>query len=185
MRRVNDFYPTPSNATKALLKRIPFTNRQTVIEPCAGKHAITKELGFRYTYTCDIDPLMEVNLVADMSQVQGWQKAQKTFGHPFEWVITNPPFNCAIDFAQHGWEYCTVGMALLLRLSFLEPTEKRQQWLMKNPPHQLIVLPRISFTEDGKTDSVTCAWMVWYKNTAQVDCQCGIEIVGKDELRSV
>jgi hypothetical protein len=35
------------------------------------------------------------------------------------------------------------------------------RWLAEHPPTKLIVLPRISFTGDGKTDSVTCAWYVW------------------------
>jgi hypothetical protein len=50
---------------------------------------------------------------------------------------------------------------LLLRLSFLEPTFERQDLLIDNPPDAMIVLPRYSFTGDGKSDSVTCAWMVW------------------------
>ena len=40
----------------------------------------------------------------------------------------------------------------------------RGAWLNEHPPTTLIVLPRISFTGNGKTDSVTCAWMVWEKN---------------------
>jgi hypothetical protein len=53
---------------------------------------------------------------------------------------------------------------MLLRLSFLEPTRERGPWLAANPPDLVIVLPRISFTGDGKTDSVTCAWMIWDKD---------------------
>lgn len=56
-----------------------------------------------------------------------------------------------------------VGVAMLLRLSYLEPTKDRGHWLNDHPPTQMIVLPRISFTGDGKTDSVTCAWMIWHK----------------------
>jgi hypothetical protein len=49
---------------------------------------------------------------------------------------------------------------MLLRLSYLEPCNNRAEFLSVNPP-SLIVLPRISFTGDGKTDNVTCAWFVW------------------------
>jgi hypothetical protein len=59
---------------------------------------------------------------------------------------------------------------MLLRLSYLEPTEDRGAWLNSHPPTDLIVLPRISFTGNGKTDSVTCAWIVWRKqcNTQRI-----------------
>lgn len=30
-----------------------------------------------------------------------------------------------------------------------------------NPPTRVYVCPRTSFTGDGRTDSVTCAWMIW------------------------
>jgi hypothetical protein len=49
-------------------------------------------------------------------------------------------------------------------MSYLEPVENRGVWLNEHPPTTLIVLPRISFTGDGKTDNVTCAWMVWRKD---------------------
>jgi hypothetical protein len=52
---------------------------------------------------------------------------------------------------------------MFLRLSYLEPVRNRGAWLAAHPPTGLIVLPRISFTGDGQTDTVTCAWMVWDK----------------------
>lgn len=51
---------------------------------------------------------------------------------------------------------------MLLRVSFLEPCNDRAEFLAAHPP-RLFVLPRISFTGDGKTDNVTCAWYVWDK----------------------
>lgn len=185
-RRVNDFYPTPSWATEVLLKRIPLLDGHTVIEPCAGKHDITKRLSSKFIFTCDIDPKMEVNLVTDMSTAEGWEQAmtqtRQRWGREYvDWTITNPPFNCAIDFAKHGFANSKIGMALLLRLTFLEPVNKREQWLKSHPPDQLIVLPRISFTGDGKHDSVTCAWMVWHKLGKNISQHGGIEIVGKGQ----
>ncbi len=56
-----------------------------------------------------------------------------------------------------------VGVAFLLRLSYLEPCWDRADWLVQHPVSKLIVLPRISFTGDHKTDSVTCGWFVWVK----------------------
>ena len=44
--------------------------------------------------------------------------------------------------------------------------EGRGAWLAAYPPTTLIVLPRISFTGDGNTDSATCAWFVWDRDAA-------------------
>ena len=52
---------------------------------------------------------------------------------------------------------------MLLRLSYAEPCLNRAEWLKAHPISHLIVLPRISFTGNGKTDNVTCAWFVWDK----------------------
>jgi hypothetical protein len=35
---------------------------------------------------------------------------------------------------------------------------------MEHSLSKLIVLPRISFTGNGKTDSVTCGWFIWIKD---------------------
>ena len=55
------------------------------------------------------------------------------------------------------------GIILMLRLSFLEPCHNRYAFLEKHPPTALYAVPRLSFTGDGKTDSVACAWFLWDK----------------------
>jgi hypothetical protein len=74
-----------------------------------------------------------------------------------------------------------IGVVLLLRLSFLEPTDQRGDWLAENPPDMQIVLPRWSYKENGKTDSVTTAWMVWLRNNS-VRFEKPILIVPKGEI---
>lgn len=82
--------------------------------------------------------------------------------HRPDWIITNPPFNKAFSILTMALSRCE-NVAMILRLSFLEPTKTRGIFLSITPPSGLIILPRMSFTEDGKTDSVTCAWMIWSK----------------------
>ncbi len=78
---------------------------------------------------------------------------------PIDWIVTNPPFSQAIPILQAAMAYGRV--AMLLRLSFLEPTQAREEFLMQCPPSRVHVMPRTSFTSDGKTDSVTVMWAVW------------------------
>lgn len=172
MRRENDFYPTPAGATQALLSRVQSIGG-SVMEPCVGAGDIAAEL--------EGDPRIEAVVANDLDK--RWTAAtthadatDKRWWNAlpmYDWVITNPPFVAAHKILPLACEHASRGVAMLLRLTFLEPCEGRALWLSVNPPHRLIVLPRISFTGDGNTDLVTCAWYVWEWGSTQR----GIEIV--------
>ena len=78
--------------------------------------------------------------------------------HRNTWVITNPPFAHAAEIAQQALSV-TPNVALLLRMTWLEPRPNRM-WLGTNPPDYMLVLPRGSFTGGG-SDMTSCAWYVW------------------------
>lgn len=164
MRRKNDFYETNAYAVIELLRQVPI--RGVLFECCAGKGAISLPLREYFpTYpilTNDKDVSLPAGHHFDASKSENWER----FVFPNEtidWTITNPPFSTAFKILVNAYDHSKLGVAFLLRLSFLEPTYQRQDWLDEHPPDKLIVLPRFSFTGDGKTDSVTCAWMVWDK----------------------
>ena len=57
---------------------------------------------------------------------------------------------------------------MLLRATFGEPCgpcprapRAGRQWLLRHPPKALLLLPRISFTGDGETDSAAAWWFLW------------------------
>jgi len=162
---------------KELVRVYPCYGKELAWEVCNGKSDISSELLDRFrVITFDIDPAMGPTFVADMTRDDNWAPH---LPRP-EFVITNPPFNCALPIVQQGVEKAKWAAAFLLRLSFLEPTFDRGGWLRDNPPTRIIVLPRISFTEDGKTDSVTCAWMIWDKRFADSrEVPSGIKVVAK------
>jgi len=190
-RRANDWYPTPAWATEILMKRLDNDDEHEyltgVLEPCAGKGDIVKvlEKHFFNVWTVDIDPEM-----AKFNR-PGYHRTEDT-ASPDYWstpatipyVITNPPFSKAQEIVSLAYQKTSRVLACLLRLSYLEPTEARGEWLSIYPPTNLIVLPRISFTGDGKTDSVTCAWVVWDKVGALKN-QPPIEIVPKQALEAL
>lgn len=173
-RRVNDFYPTPARATQALLKHTVIAG--TALECCSGQNDIASVLrghGLQVE-TNDIDPAMPADTHHDATKSPFW--VDKT---P-DWVISNPPFSVASSIVEKAYNAARWGSAMLLRLSYLEPCNNRANWLSEHPPTHLIVLPRISFTGDGKTDNVTCAWFVWQKFTVVQK----IIVVTKDEISS-
>lgn len=170
-RRKNDFYPTPAWATEELLRLLPSADGRTgslgtIFEPCAGALDIARVADTRgLVFASDIDRERTGCSMWGDATVRGfWEESKQELGQ-IDWVITNPPFNAAAEIVQLAYEFAADGIAMLLRLSYLEPTQNRGSWLNSHPLSQLIVLPRISFTGDGKTDNVTCAWMVWDKRT--------------------
>jgi hypothetical protein len=99
----------------------------------------------------------------------------------YDWVITNPPYALstgakASDFVRQAFAFAPC-VAMLLRLSWLEPCPDRADILQRRPPQQIIILPRISFTgPHGRrgTDSVTSAWFVWDPFAAHSDTRLGV-----------
>jgi hypothetical protein len=161
MRRKHDQYFTPASACEVLKAHWDGWKRADhLIEPCVGRGDIVDSFQSKPWLTFDIDLAMAANAHADMTDPLSWRFINEAIGNRSCAVITNPPFKFAspiiCNALMRGYP-----VAALLRLSFLEPTLERGPWLAENPPDKVIVLQRISFTGDGKTDSVTCAWMIW------------------------
>lgn len=179
-RRDDDFYATPAWMTRALLRRCPLVDGGRICEPCVGDGGILHELPPDCdTLTNDLvaRPPVVPEFLLDARRPESWAAFRKT--GPIGVVLTNPPFNSAFDIVRAAWPYAERAVVLLLRLSWLEPTEDRGPWLEQYPPTRLIVMPRWDFRGNGDTDSVTAAWMVWARSPGF--CVPGIEIVGRME----
>lgn len=169
-RRRHDFYETSRALTLSLLvreTRILFTG--PVLECCAGHNAITDVLreGLLEVYTNELQSdgefsRHEHDFHLDATEPESWEQFPDV-----GWVITNPPYNQALDILEHAFGHAEHGVAMLLRLSFLEPTLYRGTWLEQHQDNlsKLIIFgsPRPSYTGKG-TDSVTTAWMIWRKD---------------------
>lgn len=177
-RRPHDQYFTPASACEVLVKHwdnwepkifqnhpCGYREKEILFEPCFGQGDIARAFFNIHKHRWlanDIDESMPGCMYHyDLTKEVNWKWILSESPQPLV-TISNPPFNCAIDIVKNAVKYSRA-TAMLLRLSFLEPTRERGPWLAENPPDLVIVLPRISFTGDGKTDSVTCAWMIWDK----------------------
>lgn len=195
-RREFDFYPTThEGATLGLLHEAPLAFSGTCIECCSGQHHMTKVLRasgkFDRVWTNDIVPSLDADFHEDARDPRIWREVFPTV----DWVITNPTFAGALPIVRNARQYARVGVAFYLRITFWEPTVKghdpalrRGGFLRDHPPTGFMPMSRISHTEDGGTDSATCAWFIWINDwkTAGLDEPYAqfhkVLILGDDEV---
>jgi hypothetical protein len=169
----NDFYPTEARLTNLILREcrdIP----DLILEPCAGRRDISKILqasGREVMSTDLVDPDGEH---LDATKRDYWIKRSAALAAASNpdcrnWAtVTNPPFSLAPQILSHALDFSPWGVAMLLRLSFLEPTKNRAEILQKHADNLMLVMPvspRPRFRADSSgCDSVTVAWFVWQRS---------------------
>jgi hypothetical protein len=174
--REYEFYETPRGLTEALLDSglVILTSYDRVLDPCCGEWAILDAVKDYYNadgktihpWGNDINQEMaRADLNEDVTTDLGWRKMIGLTGRP-NWVICNPPFSKAHHVIPHALDYALDGVAMLLPLRFIEPAKGREKVLRESPWTAQLTFgqPRPSFTDDGRTDSVTTFWAVWDKH---------------------
>lgn len=176
-----DLYETDALVTKALTDRVEING--TVLEPCCGSGQISRVLmtlpSVTRITTNDIDPTHRADFHLDASDPDSWDDA---FSLPVsDWVVTNPPFSLANSITANAFRSTRKGMAMLLRLSFLEPCEKRAEFLKNSADNLVLIIPlnpRPQFRDDIKGgDKVTVCWYVWQHDFswARLGLRCPFE----------
>lgn len=186
-RREHDRYFTPEFATRELIDRVSIAGK--VLECCAGDGAIRNVLD-EIVHTVTNDIVGDCDFSYDVTKRDSWALLADRMG-TIDWVVTNPTFRFAPQIIPLAFECARVGIAMQLRLSYLEPCEndktekqrmsRRGKWLSENKKYlsNLIILPRISYTNDGRADNVTCAWFVWRKDH-DPELGCDVDFVLKN-----
>ena len=153
-RRENDFYPTPKEATYALLPHIAHWPKN-VWEPACGDGAMTKVLktaGFSVTSTDLIHRGFGFGgvdfLTSDLGNVR------------FDAIITNPPFALAPHFILRANDLGATHLALLLKAQFWNAASRlkvRDTWA---PNAALPLTWRLDFDGRG-APTMDCTWFLW------------------------
>jgi len=81
-------------------------------------------------------------------------------------IITNPPFRLAQQFARRAFEIADDGVALLVRSAFLEGKDRYETLFSLNPPTAVLQfverVPMVRGVVDRAASSATAyAWIVW------------------------
>ena len=169
----NDYYATPSNATRMLLERLELDGiplKGSILEPACGGGHLSEVLESFY-------PDQEI-VSTDLIN-RGYEKfnGEKDFlNDTFESynnVITNPPFKFAQEFIQKGLEVATDKVIMFAKIQLLEGVKRKTEIYDINPPNYIYVhSARVTPLRNGEeTDengkpwaSTMCfAWFIWEK----------------------
>lgn len=175
-RHIADYYVTPVNDIITFLGALDEEVTldiwdKTILDPCAGgdpSHDMSypKALREYYAIPDDWNGIKTIDIREDsLAETKCNYIETKLDYKPFL-VISNPPFNQAMEFIKKALDDVEDGgyVAMLLRLNFLE-TKARKEFFDNYMPTWIFVHhKRMSFTDAGGTDSVAYCHMVWKKN---------------------
>ena len=125
-----DFFPTPPWATRALCEFIGANMQWNAWEPACGQGHM-------------VGPLCEYfgGVAASDVHPYGYGDVRDFLwpsDHRADWIITNPPFRLAEQFALTALERASVGVALLVRTAFLESAGRYKRLFSKGPPSDVL-----------------------------------------------
>lgn len=152
-RRENDFYPTPKEATYALLSLIADWPRE-VWEPACGDGAMARVLssaGFS-VYASDL-------VDRGYGDVRDFLLGYAELACPTS-IITNPPFKLAADFILRADDLGATHMALLLKSQFWNAATRLKVWDRWAPYAALPLTWRLDFDGRG-APTMDCTWFLW------------------------
>ena len=111
--------------------------------------------------TIDIRQDSGAQLKTDYLQLNVLQE----FGEKPKVIITNPPFGLAEPFIRKALEDVQDGgwVVMLLRLNFLGSKQRLPFWEENMPRYIFVHHKRMSFTQNGSTDSIEYAHFCWQK----------------------
>lgn len=150
-RREHDFYPTPVEATVALLRAVPDLP-EVIWEPACGDGAISKVLKDNGKDVISTDLIERGYGTSGVDFLKSKKLA--------DCVVTNPPFNLADDFIRHASRIGVNSMAMLLKVTYFSAAKRIELW-HEWPPHKIMPLTwRLDFVGGG-SPTMDCMWVYW------------------------
>jgi len=161
-----DYFPTPPWGTRAgaevLLEVDP--EARTVYDPACGGGHMADVLTERFAHVWRSD----VHAYRPETPICDWL-TEPYDGPEVDWVFTNPPFKIAPDFVRLGLQRARRGVALLLRMAFVEGVGRHP--LFEGPAPLTTFSPfseRLPMTLgrwDPEASSATAyAWFFWMRD---------------------
>lgn len=154
-REKNDHYPTPPEATAALMKA--WCPEGDVWEPCAAQgklsDVVQKYKPSSRIFLSDIDPRRD-----DVEKLD-FLSATKAPADDLT-IITNPPFKYAEKFIRKGFELGIKRQAFLLKATYFHASTRTDFFYQHRPSHVFALNWRLDFMNLGRP-VMECAWFVY------------------------
>lgn len=165
-----DYFPTPPWATRAFCEHVlpavwPHPDRFScgALDPACGEGHMSRVLAeyFDYIHESDIFDYGQ-------AQVANFLREPGCFA-PADWIITNPPFNLAAEFVDRALSIAQRGVAMLIRMQFIEGEKRFKRLFNVRPPHLMaqyserVPMHRGRWVINGKT-ATAYTWLVWLKH---------------------
>lgn len=173
-----DYFPTPPWATRALIEKVlPRSGMQASLhahrawEPACGEGHIA---GVLQEYFGDVVASDIHDYSADGVSPPGWHGTQDFLAadvtsEGVDWIVTNPPFGDKAEaFILRALERADVGVAMFLRLQWLETVGRYERVFSKHPPYMIaqfaerVPLHKGRWEPDGDT-ATAYLWIIWLK----------------------
>lgn len=167
-----DDFPTPPWATRAFCHHVlqPWADRAGTdlselgaVEPACNRGHMVRPLAEYFGHVKGSDVL---------DYGAGFDVHDFLMPVPFDgrdWIITNPPFRLAAQFAQRCDQIGPrCGYALLTRIAFLEGVERYETVFRNNPPSivaqyaERVPMVEGRYDPDASTATAYC-WLVWLR----------------------
>jgi hypothetical protein len=159
-----DHFPTPSWGTRALCEWLSghrLLRRDTAWEPACAEGYMARPLSeyFGSVHSSDIHDY-GFGEIADFL-LPSDRRA--------DWIITNPPFRLAEQFARTAIERSNIGAAMLVRTAFLEGAARYRGLFDPVPPSDILQfverIPMVKGRVDKSASTATSyCWLVWRKD---------------------
>lgn len=162
-----DDFPTPRWATRALLEEVDAIADPaslTCWEPTCGRGFMAATLAeyFGRVRASDIGPF-GYGETLDFLDVRAAGATE--FDRP-DWIITNPPFRLAEEFARRSLELARRGTAMLVRTGFIEGAGRYRRLFEVRPPScvaqfvERVPILRGRVDPTASTATGYC-WLIW------------------------
>lgn len=166
-----DFFPTPPWATRALTDALgkmvdPKLNHRVVWDPAAGEGHMVGPLNEAFSY-CVASDVFDYGRGYDVQDFLDPTLALDAV-KSVDWVVTNPPFNSAMQFALRALICAQQGVALLVRTSWISGTGRFRDLFDPHPPtfiwqfSERCAIVKGRFDPDASTATDYC-WVIWLK----------------------
>lgn len=169
---IADYYRTPivdiEKFMSELDKVITIDMDKCTLDPCAGgdeNNPMSYPTALYDYYKVPFENIRTIDIREDSLAEKKTDYLNTKLDYKPYVIITNPPFNKALEFIQKALEDVEDNgyVIMLLRLNFLETKARKQFFDNYMPEYIFVHHKRMSFIEGGGTDSVAYAHYVWRK----------------------